>query len=221
MEIDITDVVNLYENERFTLRMIADKYHTNHHMIKRILLRNGIEITKRNTLKPFTQEHKNKISATRKKRFASGEIECWAKGKKMTEACRRKNMAHHLKYDISPKRLDKYDDIDRLIFLNKVLSRRRHIDDIDNINVYLEFIDKFYFDSTFNKIYDDWVAHDKNKWYMPSFDHMTSKCNNGECSIKNMQCITWFENRAKAEMNQDEWIEFRKVTNTRSDLFHD
>lgn len=32
--------------------------------------------------------------------------------------------------------------------------------------------------------------------------------------------LTWFENRAKAEMNQDEWDYFKINTNTKSELFY-
>ena len=48
---------------------------------------------------------------------------------------------------------------------------------------------------------------------------MTSKFNGENWNLNNLQFLTWFENRAKAEMNQDEWEEFKRNTNTRSDLF--
>jgi len=38
-------------------------------------------------------------------------------------------------------------------------------------------------------------------------------------SLDNLRFITWFENRAKAEMNLQEWNKFKKTTNTKSDLF--
>ena len=39
------------------------------------------------------------------------------------------------------------------------------------------------------------------------------------CDLDNIQFLTWFENRAKAEMSQQEWDIFKKKTNTKSDLF--
>ena len=60
-------IIELY-NSGYTLRHISDIFNSNHHMIKRILIRNGIEITKRKTLKPYTDEHKQKVGAASKGR---------------------------------------------------------------------------------------------------------------------------------------------------------
>ena len=47
-------IKKLYEDDKWTLRMIAEKFNTNHHLIKRKLLKMGVKITRRNTLKEFT-----------------------------------------------------------------------------------------------------------------------------------------------------------------------
>ena len=203
MEIDNSDVIDLYENKRFTLRMIADKYQTNHHMIKRILLRNGIEITRRKSLKPFTQVHKDKISATRKKLYASGEIVCWAKGKSMTRECKLKNMRAHLKYDVSFKWLDGFDDVEKLKFLNKSISKERDCSEFTT-DTYIQYIERFYVDEKFNKLYAEWMRT-QDKWIKPSLDHIIAKTNGGGLSIDNLQFISWLENRAKADITQSKW----------------
>ena len=55
-------------------------------MIKRILIRNGVEITKRKTLKPYTEERRKKQSESSRGR------KCWNKGLKMT---REHNLKKH------------------------------------------------------------------------------------------------------------------------------
>ena len=40
-------IIELYTIEKMTLRMIAKEMGTNHHRIKRILVKNGVEITQK------------------------------------------------------------------------------------------------------------------------------------------------------------------------------
>ena len=61
------DIIKLYTIDKWSLRMIAEKYQTNHHYIKRLLLKQGIVIIKNNHKKSLTEEHKNNISKSRKK----------------------------------------------------------------------------------------------------------------------------------------------------------
>lgn len=204
------EICRLYTEERYTLRQIADAMNTNHHMIKRILLRHGVVITTvgRNR-KPFSDEHRRKISESTKGRST------WSKGKKMPESFRRANMRGRLYTDID---LSKYADYERLLFLTKFLSKRRqYIGHNDSVRE--EFLDKFYFDDQFNLIYDAWILSNKNKWYRPTLDHKISQANGGGWEIDNLQFLTWFENRAKADMNENEWEAFLETTNTKSDLF--
>jgi len=202
MEIDESEVVRLYTKERFTLRMIAEKLGTDHHRIKRILVKNGVKITHRNSLKEFTQEHKNKIS-----RACVGR-EGWSKGKTMTRDFNLKNMRSHLKYDVSLEWLDGFEDIEKLKFLNRSLSRKRDCDGFTT-DIYKQFIEKFYVDEKFNKLYNEWIRT-KDKWIKPSLDHIDAKCNGGSLLIDNLQFVSWLENRAKANIPQNEWEEMKK-----------
>lgn len=207
---DEKEVCRLYAVERLTLRQIADQFQTNHHMIRRILNRHGIEITNKNRKrKPFTDEHRRKISEAAKGRVV------WSTGKTLPESYRRANMKGRLYTNIN---LDKYADYERLLFLTTFLSKRKaHIGYDDTVRE--PFLDKFYFDPQFNAIYDAWIASGKNRWYRPTLDHKQSQSNGGNWELDNLQFLTWFENRAKADMNEDEWKEFCKATNTNSDLF--
>ncbi len=209
-KMDEQEVIRLYVVEGYTLRRIADAFETNHHMVHRILERNGIEITQRGRKrKPFTDDHRRKISAAGKGRKS------WSAGKKMTETSRRANMRGKLGTAID---LGKYPDYERLLFLTKFLSKRReHIGYADSVRE--PFLDKFYFDAQFNAIYDAWIASGKNRWYRPTLDHKQSQSHGGSWKLDNLQFLTWFENRAKADMNDDEWIGFCRMTHTRSNLF--
>ena len=114
--------------------------------------------------------------------------------------------------------LDIYPDLYRLQFLFRITSRHfKHLGYCDGVRK--EFLDKFYFDEQFNRLYDRWQESGENKWYYPSIDHISSKFNGENWNLDNLQFLTWFENRAKAEMNQDEWEKFKVNTNTKSDLF--
>lgn len=205
----------MYSNGGYTLRHLADIFETNHHMIKRILMRNNIEITRRNTLKKFSEEHKRKISESRKKLFKSGEITPWQKGKKMSEYTTKsningkeilyKNMKGHLRHNVELEWLMQFEDIEKLKFLNKSITRKRDFGEY-TLEFYKRFIDKFYYDEQFNKIYSEWIKSDKDSLMRPSPDHITPVSKKGQIDcLENIRFITWFENRCKNNMNLDEW----------------
>lgn len=67
--------VKYFTNEKMTLRMIAKEMGTNHHRIKRILVKNGVEITQKDRIrKLFTDEHKAKINKATKGRIEGETI---------------------------------------------------------------------------------------------------------------------------------------------------
>lgn len=53
-ELDETEAVRLYTEERFTLRMVAEKLNVDHHRISRVLKKHGVSITRKNRLRVFT-----------------------------------------------------------------------------------------------------------------------------------------------------------------------
>lgn len=95
IKLDEKKIIELYTKDKWTLRMIAEKFNTNHHRIKRVLVKNDVEITQKGRIrKPFTKEHREKISKATKGRKA------WSEGKKMTRDHVIKNMVGHIKYDV-------------------------------------------------------------------------------------------------------------------------
>lgn len=197
-------IIELY-NVGHSLRHISEMFNSNHHMIKRILIRNGIEITKRKTLKPYTDEHKQKVGAASKGR------KCWSKGLKMTREHNLKNMKAHLKYDVSIEWLSKFEDIEKLKYLNRSLSRKRDCEGF-NTEIYIQFIDRFYVDSKFNELYYKWIET-SDKWIKPSLDHIVAKCNCGSLLIDNLRFISWLENRAKIDIDQEIWNRMKQNIN--------
>lgn len=194
--------------------MIAAEFKTNHHLIKRTLLRQGVEISSKGRKKfPPTDEQRKSRGERRKARHASGEIVIWSKGKKMSRECLLKNMVAHLKWDVTLEWLQGFEDIERLKFLNKVVSRyRMHFDS----QTYITFIERFYCDNQFITLYEKWIESNQDKWLMPSIDHINPKALGGDYNLDNLRFITWFENRAKADMSLAEW---EKIKANISDYF--
>lgn len=114
--------------------------------------------------------------------------------------------------------LSVYSNFQKLKHLTRVLSKRKEFLGYDDA-VRKAFLDTFYFDQRFDSIYDKWIASGKNKWYYPTLDHKTPLSRGGGWELENLHYMTWFENRAKAEMTLDEWEQFKQTTNTKSDLF--
>lgn len=203
------EIVKLYQIEKWTLRRIAGQFDTDHHTIKRVLARHGVELSRDRIRIPFSEEHRKNIGAKSRGRRP------WSKGLIMPESFCRANMKGRLRTAID---LDVYEDFGKLKHLTKLLAKRKsHLGGSDQSRK--AFLDRFYFDEAFNAVYDAWIASGKNKWYYPSLDHKHAKSNGGNWALNNLQFITWFENRAKAEMSVEEWDAFRASTNTRSELF--
>lgn len=194
-------VLNSYIAGVTSLRDVADKCDTDHHTVKRILIKNGITPI-RAKRKPFTEEHRRKISESSKGRTS------WIKGKKATKKMLYKNMASHLRFDVEYQWLMQFDDIEKLKTLNDCISKRADRFNVDT-DWYKSYICKFYSCDRFNKIYESWVKSGKDNLKKPSIDHINPKSNGGCNSLDNLQFLTWFENRCKNNMNQVEWDQLK------------
>lgn len=206
---DEAEVVRLYVEEGWTLRMVSDKLATNHHTIKRILVRNGVPVVRKWFPRAYTDEHRRKISETSKGRTS------WCKGLKLSNEACKKNMLAKWKSKMS---LDAYTDYPRLKFLTRYFYGKESKLGCDD-DSRRRFLDRFYFDTAFNAVYDAWIASGKDKWHRPSLDHKTPVSKGGSFDLDNLQFISWFENRAKCDMDQAEWDNFKERTGTTSDLF--
>lgn len=210
------EIVNKYVNNKYSLRYLAEIFNTNHHLIKRILLKNGIKITRRNTLKKLTEEHKQKISNSRKKLKENGWIP-YNKGlktidRKNGKELLYKNMIAHLRFDIVLDWLMKFENFEKLKCLNKAITKRNERFNVDS-KWYINYIEKFYDDPQFNKIYNKWKENKDDKYLLPTLDHINPKSNGGSDDLYNLQFLSWFENRAKNNLSQKKWEELKQNIN--------
>ncbi len=114
------------------------------------------------------------------------------------------NMATHLRFDVDYLWLKQFNDFEKLKFLNKAITNRSGRYNVDT-NWYKKYIQKFYYDKQFNKIYNVWVESDCNKWLRPTIDHINPKANEGGNNLDNLQFLSWLENRSKSDIPQVEW----------------
>jgi 5-methylcytosine-specific restriction endonuclease McrA len=70
---------------------------------------------------------------------------------------------------------------------------------------YKSYIERFYADDQFNRVYKRYLKNTKDKYLVPSIDHIVPKTKGGTDDVNNLQVLSWFENRAKNNMTQAEW----------------
>lgn len=189
-------ICDLYK-KGYTLRHIGEIMGKDHHFIKRRLVANSIKIEYHKTKKPYTEEHRRKVSLSNKGR------KVWSKGKKMTREHNVKNMLSHLKYEVDFDWLNSFEDLEKLKFLNRAISRKRDYEGFTT-ETYKMFIEKFYYDSKFNDLYSKWIST-QDKWIKPSLDHIKPKSEGGSLLLDNLRFVSWFENRAKESIDYEKW----------------
>ena len=144
---------------------------------------------KKKVNREFNEEHKRKISESNK-------------GKKMSLQSRYKNMYNSLNYNVTLEWLMNFEDIDKLRFLNKLITTCRQEVLYED---YIKFIEFYYYDKRFNEMYNYWIKNGKEKNLKPSLDHIIPISQGGKSCFDNFQILTWFENRCKNDMTQEEW----------------
>ena len=195
-------IINLYVNERYSLRQVAEVVGKDHHFVKRVLERNGIKI-ELGRKRPVSDSHRQHISNACKGRTT------WSKGRRMPKSSLYKNMKAHLRFEVTLEFLQQFEGIEKLKMLNRMATSRNgrfNIADED----YQAYVLRFYYSDAFDKIYRRWLASGKKKYFRPSIDHITPISRGGGHDIENLQILTWFVNRCKNDMSQEEWNEIKE-----------
>ena len=171
-------IVKLYE-AGWSMRSIADHLGTNHKFISRELKRNGV-----NTRQPKNLRGVKKFNCDIARNY--------------------NNMATHLRFDITTTWLMQFNDFEKLKLLNDAITNRSGRWDVST-EWYMKYIERFYSDYVFNLIYERWINSGKDHYKKPSIDHIIPKAKGGTNAIENLQFLTWFENRCKNDMSQEDW----------------
>lgn len=198
----IKQIVYYYTEEKLTLRKIAKIFNTNHHTIRRRLVEEGVTIRKPHDYKKVVSEEGRKRMSLAKKGKPIPKL----KGQKRSTDHVLKNMVSHIRFDVDYDWIKKYRDVEKLKRLNYAISDRSgRWADIDT-EWYKKYIEKFYNDPKFNQIYKNWIGGNmEDRYKMPTIDHIVPVSKGGTNDLDNLQFLTWFENRTKNNMSQEEW----------------
>lgn len=180
VDLVLTDpcVVDLYSSG-MTMRQIAKLFNTNHKLISRILKKESIVTRPSNNTR-----YARKFNCSVERNY--------------------NNMLKHLRFDVDIKWLMRFDNFDKMKFLNRALTNRDKRWE-ETSAWYISYIEKFYFDKQFNLLYDRWNKSGCKPYMKPSIDHITPKARGGTNALDNLQFLTWFENRCKNDMSQEDW----------------
>lgn len=161
------------------MRQIALKFSTNHKLIARVLKGENIQ-----TRKPKNLRGKKKFDCVTERRY--------------------NNMATHLRFDVSFGYLMQFKDFNKLKLLNEAITNRSGRWEVTT-EWYKDYLTKFYNQKQFNSVYQKWCVSGFEAYKKPSIDHVVSKAKGGNNDLNNLQFLSWFENRCKNDMTQDEW----------------
>ena len=194
-------ICKLY-SQGFTLRHIGEKIGKDHNFVTRRLIKNGVEIVRHKTKKPYSEKLRKAISMAKK-----GSTP-WSKGKKMSRTTNIKNMMAHLKYNVTFEWVNGFEDLEKIKYLNHAISRKRDYTGFADDD-YRAYIERFYNDDKFNSLYQKWIETG-DKWIKPSLDHIHAKAAGGSLLVENLRFVSWFENRAKNDIPLEEWEKMKQ-----------
>lgn len=124
--------------------------------------------------------------------------------------------------DLTEEYLFSFKDFDKFLFIHRSITHTINLINID-MKKYKEYIEHFYYQDQFNKIYNFWLNQKRGSTFYdlakPSIDHIIPKSRGGTNQIDNLQFLTVFENLAKRDMTMEEWNDFKIKTNTHSSYF--
>lgn len=165
------------------MRKVALLHGIDHHRVKRILIKNGIEIRQPKQCRGLRKYESLSIS-------------------------KYGNMANHLRFDVSVSWLSQFEDYEKLKFLNKQITNR---DGRFNVSTewYMAYIERFYHDKAFNTLYKRYLDSGKQKYFKPSLDHIKPRSLGGTNDLDNLQYVTLLENMCKRNIPCDDWTTIR------------
>ena len=173
------DLICKMYKEGKSMRQIALEFETNHKLISKILKDKDIQIRK-----PLNLRGKKKFECENERLY--------------------NNMATHIRFEVDYKWLMQFKNFKKLQLLNNVITDRSGRWNVDT-KWYKNYLIKFYEDIQFNNIYELWINSNFEPYKKPSIDHIIPKAKGGNNDLNNLQFLSWFENRCKNDMTQDEW----------------
>ena len=169
-------IVEIFKEEK-SIRKTAKKLKHTDKIIKNILLEKGVSFKKEKKVKQKKDPHLKK----------AGYI------------------AYRIGYDVLPEFYMQFEDLDKIIFLNNVIARKdRFPGGKKATEWYIGYINKFYYDEKFNKIYKRW-KETKDHLLLPSIDHILPTSKGGTNELDNLRFVTFFENMAKNNIEPKKW----------------
>lgn len=205
-----------YQSSFISIPNLAKKYGVNYRNLKYAFFKIGVTIEKRGNghigLKRSTQTKKN-ISKAK-----SGKPNPLKAGKKYTAVQRLTIIKNQCKFPFS---IDEYTNVDKFLLVKAFSNQLFKLTEYSKKE---QFIKYFYYDELFDYLYTRWLAISPTDKYLkkmakPSIDHIIPISRGGSSDLSNLCVMTWFENRAKVNMTDSEWLTFKKLTNTTSSLF--
>ncbi len=127
----------------------------------------------------------------------------------MIKPHRYTKFVHNLVWEVDNIWARKFKNFEKLTMLVKRINKKMRKEfDTETFKAYVE---KFYVDESFTRLYNYYIQTGKDKWFAPSLDHITPVSKGGsQIDLDNIMFITWFENHVKESTPLAEWVLVRE-----------
>lgn len=159
---------------------------------------NNIEFVKGKKI--LSESHKAKI-------IKSLKPGAWNKGLKMKRDFRINSIVQNHRF-ATFEFISNFENLEKVLLLHKLLNTPTSRGYITK-EWYIAYMDRFYNCEKFNKIYDRWLISNFDAKLKPSLDHKTPLSKGGTWELNNLDMKTWFENRVKSDMTEQEWLSIK------------